>query len=81
MENRNSAGRTQAKSARRALDLLEALAEQREGFGFVELAQRLELPKSSLHELLDVLATRSYVVLDPESRKYSLGVRVWELAG
>ncbi|MGH2604023.1 MAG: IclR family transcriptional regulator, partial [Dehalococcoidia bacterium] len=52
---------------------------ERDCLNFTELARRLELPKSSLHELLDVLATRSYITLDQESRRYSLGVRVWEL--
>jgi DNA-binding IclR family transcriptional regulator len=79
MENINSAGRTQAKSARRALDLLEALSACREGLGFVELAQRVKVPKSSLHELLAVLTARSYLAVDPETRRYTLGVRVWEL--
>jgi len=79
-EVENSAvSRTQAKSARRALDLLETLAEERDGLASVDLAQRLELPKSSLHELLDVLTSRGYVLLDAETRRYSLGVRVWEL--
>jgi DNA-binding IclR family transcriptional regulator len=79
MENINSAGRTQAKSARRALDLLEALSAHREGLGFVELAKRVNVPKSSLHELLAVLMERSYIAVDPDSRRYTLGVRVWEL--
>jgi DNA-binding IclR family transcriptional regulator len=79
MERADTALRTQAKSAQRAFDILEVLAEECDGLLFTDLIKRLELPKSSLHELLDVLAGRGYVVQDVESRRYALGVRVWEL--
>jgi DNA-binding IclR family transcriptional regulator len=71
--------RTQAKSAGRALDILEELAGEPSGLTFTELLQRLELPKSSLHELLSLLMERSYVLGDQETRRYRLGTRVWEV--
>lgn len=37
------------------------------------------LPKSSLHELLSVLVDRSYVNVDGTTRRYRLGIRVWEV--
>jgi DNA-binding IclR family transcriptional regulator len=74
-----SSPRTQAKSAGRALDILEELAREQDGLTFTELQQHLALPKSSLHELLSVLVDRSYVKADGTTRRYRLGTRVWEV--
>jgi DNA-binding IclR family transcriptional regulator len=66
------------KSAERVLDILEVLSQEPKGLGFTELLHTLSLPKSSLHELLSVLTERGYLELDPTSRTYTLGIRVWE---
>lgn len=79
MTDNGPSPRTQAKSAGRALDILEELAGEPSGLTFTELLQRLELPKSSLHELLSLLMERSYVIGDQETRRYRLGTRVWEV--
>jgi DNA-binding IclR family transcriptional regulator len=78
MENGGSQTGTRAKSALRALELLDVLAACREGMSFADLARALEVPKSSLHELLSVLLERSYVEYDATSRGYMLGIRTWE---
>jgi DNA-binding IclR family transcriptional regulator len=72
------AGRPGVKSAERVLDLLEQIGTQPDGVSFSSLADRLHIPKSSLHALLKVLGEREYVVFQPERRAYSLGLRVWE---
>ncbi|MCR8724667.1 IclR family transcriptional regulator [Frigidibacter sp. ROC022] len=66
------------KSAERALDLLETIGKSPSGLTFTMLSEKLNIPKSSLHALLDVLRSRDYIELDPNSRLYTLGVRVWE---
>jgi DNA-binding IclR family transcriptional regulator len=66
------------KSAERVLDIIELLARERSGLSFTALLRTLQLPKSSLHELLGVLVRRGYVTLSPETRSYTLGLRVWE---
>jgi len=78
MKNSSSQERSQAKSAARALDVLEALVGESRGLSFTDVARLLEIPKSSLHELLAVLVERGYVEFDEASRLYTLGVRVWE---
>jgi DNA-binding IclR family transcriptional regulator len=78
MENGGSQTGTRAKSALRALELLDVLADCRDGMGFADLARALEVPKSSLHELLSVLLDRSYVEYDAPTRSYTLGIRTWE---
>ena len=67
-----------AKSASRALSIIELLVDAGHGFTFTDLEQRLGLPKSSLHELLSVLVGHRFVELDPDTREYRLGIRVWE---
>lgn len=49
------------------------------GLTFTELLGRLAFPKSSLHELLVLLRDRSYVVLDEETRRFTVGIRAWEV--
>jgi DNA-binding IclR family transcriptional regulator len=69
---------TRAKSAARALMLLELLAEDGGGLTFTEMSTRMGLPKSSLHELLSILTERSFIQWHADDRTYSLGIRVWE---
>jgi DNA-binding IclR family transcriptional regulator len=78
MENSSFHWGTRAKSAIRALDVLDALVKTADGATFAELQRSLGFPKSSLHELLSVLVSRGYVDLDLSSKAYMLGIRVWE---
>ena len=66
------------KSADRVLDLFEALAVEPAGLSFPELIKRLGLPKSSLHGLLSVLVSRQYLAFDEESRRYNIGVQLFD---
>lgn len=67
------------KSAQRALELLEALAQHPDGMTFVELAEQLPYPKSSLHGLLQTLVSMRWLTLNHDDRRYSIGVRPWEV--
>jgi IclR family transcriptional regulator, KDG regulon repressor len=71
--------RTRAKSADRALQVLEYLATVPEGTTFTDIARSLSLPKSSTHELLAVLAERSFIEFNQETKAYRIGIRTWEL--
>ncbi len=71
--------RDRAKSAGRALDILSAISASPTGVAFADLVDELELPKSSVFEVLDVLLQRRFVQLDPETRRYTLAVRAWEV--
>jgi DNA-binding IclR family transcriptional regulator len=79
MSNNGSSLRTQAKSAIRALDLLEAVGAAGSGLTFMELVKQCRMPKSSLFQLLTMLTGRGYLSMDPASRRYRLGIRAWEL--
>jgi len=63
----------------RALDILEALAAHRQPMRLVELSHQLGLHKSTVHRLVSSLARRRYVERDPETGRYRLGLKVFEL--
>lgn len=69
------------KSASRALDLLEFLAEAQEPPTFAEIGQALDIPKSSLFQLLGNLTERGYVEPSDRKGRYKIGRRIVELAG
>jgi DNA-binding IclR family transcriptional regulator len=45
---------------------------------FSDLAESLDIPKSSLHALLSTLVQRSWIRLDQKARRYRIAVRAWE---
>jgi IclR family transcriptional regulator, KDG regulon repressor len=70
---RSSAMARTVNALARALDILEAVADQEGPVTTGQLAARVEVPRSSLHELLHTLRTRGYLTLDASG--YALGVR------
>ncbi len=63
----------QVKSAARALDLLDDIAAQGPGTQ-LQLANRLGIPKSSLHALLRTMCARGWLDTDPTGSVYRLGI-------
>jgi DNA-binding IclR family transcriptional regulator len=63
----------------RAFQLLGHLAENRDGLSLTELAERLELHKSTAHRLVMVLESNHAVERDYESGKWCLGSRLTQL--
>lgn len=72
-------GKRSIKSAERAFDLLEFVAANSARATFKGIGDSLDIPKSSLHGLLEVLVNRGYLSLDEQARSYSLGIRALEL--
>lgn len=73
-----NAGRV--KSAIRVLDLFEFLARWGAVKTHTEIALELGIPKSSLTHLLRTLVARKYLSYSPETKGYSLGPALSELA-
>jgi IclR family acetate operon transcriptional repressor len=63
------------RSVRRALDVLDALAEAPDGRTLAQLAEGASLPKSSIFRYLSTLEARGYVERDGE-RRFRLGRRL-----
>ncbi|MFK4762324.1 IclR family transcriptional regulator [Microbacterium sp. ZW T5_45] len=66
------------KSAGRALEIIEHLADA-EGLTFPELVTALSLPRSSAHGLLRTLVAAGWVEFDPARKRYSLGLKAWQI--
>jgi IclR family acetate operon transcriptional repressor len=64
----------------KGLSLLEALGRHPNGVGVSQVAREVGLPISTVHRLLATLVKRGFASLDPESRRYYLGLKVFELS-
>ncbi len=69
------------QSVDRAIAILNAFGIHEAQLGVTELSHRLGLHKSTVHRLLASLEKGGLVERDPRNRKYSLGIRLIELAG
>jgi DNA-binding IclR family transcriptional regulator len=71
---------TAVKSANRALDILEYVAEAPEPPAFSQLLADLGIPRSSLFHLLNNLLARGYLTQEESGGRYQLGQRIGRLA-
>ncbi|MDT0266817.1 IclR family transcriptional regulator [Streptomyces sp. DSM 44915] len=64
----------------RALDILELFLEGDGTLSAPEITRRLQLPRTTVHELVTTLAARSYLVpVAEQPGRYRLGVRTYQL--
>ncbi|MGA5068310.1 IclR family transcriptional regulator [Streptomyces exfoliatus] len=64
----------------RALDILELFLDGEGTLSTPEIVRRLQLPRTTVHELVATLTARSYLVPVPEQPgRYRLGVRPYQL--
>jgi DNA-binding IclR family transcriptional regulator len=68
------------QTALRAISILETFSTARPSLTLSEIAERVELAVPTTHRLLKALQSRHLVVMNPETRKYSLGYGVMQLA-
>ena len=67
------------RSLNSSLDVLEALSEAGPNVGVSELSRTLGLSKATVHVILTNLCARGYVVKDPATARYGLGLKAWEV--
>ncbi|SDM45468.1 IclR family transcriptional regulator [Halarsenatibacter silvermanii] len=67
------------KSLDRALDILERIIEHNKPLGITEISQGTDLHKSTVYRLVDTLCYRGYLSQDPETGKYKIGMKFFEL--
>jgi DNA-binding IclR family transcriptional regulator len=67
------------ESADRVLRILESFSPRESDVGLAAVAERVDLPKSSAHRLLATLIAHGFVDRDPATRRYRLGIRLFEL--
>ena len=67
------------RSVNNALAVLESFSVERPEVGVTELSHSLGLGKSTVHRLLTSLASRGYVRKNPETDRYCLGFKSFEV--
>src|ERR1700756_5838674 len=67
------------QSVRRAAQILGVLGSGTPRLGVTEIAERVGLPKPTVHGLLRTLEAHELIAQDPETGKYSLGPGVLQL--
>jgi IclR family transcriptional regulator, KDG regulon repressor len=67
------------RSVNNALAVLESFSVERPELGVTELSHTLGLGKSTVHRLLTSLAARGYVRKNPETERYCLGFKAFEV--
>lgn len=70
-----------ATAVERALNILEAAAQRRDGLTNSEISRKLGIPKSSASYILRTLERRGYLRRDAESGRYRLGLKILSLGG
>jgi DNA-binding IclR family transcriptional regulator len=68
------------ESVNRTLAILDLFERDTPELGITEIARRINLPKSTVAGLVYTLESWGYLVREPESRKYRLGLRLVERA-
>lgn len=69
------------QSVERAFAILELLGNADYHLGISDIAEKSELPLATVHRLLSTLIQLGYVEQNPETNKYTLGVRVLQMRG
>jgi DNA-binding IclR family transcriptional regulator len=68
------------RAVERALAILNCFgADNSAVLGVTEIAERLNLPKSTVHRILGTLESRGFVQQDPVTSQYGLGLKLMEL--
>jgi DNA-binding IclR family transcriptional regulator len=79
-EDKDDADRYRAPALDKGLDILELLAEQKEGLTRAEITKLLGRNASEMYRMLERLVARQYVVRSAAGDRYSLGLKLYALA-
>jgi DNA-binding IclR family transcriptional regulator len=67
------------QSVNRAFDILFLFSDAKPFLGITEISNKLGLTKPTVHGLVQTLTMRGFLSQDPETRKYSLGLKIYDL--
>jgi DNA-binding IclR family transcriptional regulator len=81
VQRRGETGRYRIQAIERAVAILNVFSAEEPELGVTEIAERLELHKSTVHRFLVNLEAAGLVERDRHSSRYRLGLRIFELGG
>ncbi|GIO05577.1 transcriptional regulator [Brevibacillus reuszeri] len=67
------------KTLDQSLKLLQLFTKEKPEWGARELAKETGLNHTNVYRVLSTFEANRFLVKDPETKKYSLGIRLWEL--
>ncbi len=72
-------GGVTVQSVTRALDILECFNGPIEELGISEISEQMGLSKSTIYGLVNTLLVKGYLEQDEKSKRYKLGIKLFEL--
>ncbi|TWI77358.1 IclR family transcriptional regulator [Desulfobotulus alkaliphilus] len=67
------------QSVQRALRILSFFSSKNPRLGITDVSKQMGLPKPTVHGLMQTLHEEGFLQQDPETRKYGLGLKIYEL--
>lgn len=67
------------QSVQRAITILTLFTPERPRLGITDISKLMNLPKPTIHGLVQTLIEQDFMIQDKETRKYSLGLKIYEL--
>jgi IclR family transcriptional regulator, KDG regulon repressor len=68
------------KSVSRALHIIDIVSSKKEGLGVTEIANQMDINKSSVYRILSTLVQYGYIEQDKETERYKLGYKFLEIS-
>lgn len=81
MKTKRVAVSNKSLTVNKALTILPILTQEKGGMGMMELSKRIGLNRSTVYRLVSALMESGFIRQDPATQKYSLGLKIVELAG
>ena len=72
---------TSVTALRRGLSILDAFSDGQTGLGVNEIARKVDVHKSTVSRLCATLEAAGYLERDADTNRFSLGARLYQLAG
>ena len=66
-------------SVKKAAHIIEAFAGDRRDWSVIELSLHLDMPQPTIHHFLSSFKELGWITQDRASKRYKLGVRLWEI--
>ncbi len=66
-------------SVKKATRIIEAFADGKREWSITELSQEMGVPQPSLHHFLSTFRNVGWIVQNPVSKRYRLGIKLWEI--
>lgn len=67
------------QSVAKALDILSCFANHKSELGISDIAEGMEINKSTVYGLVNTLVAKGYLEQNPETKRYRLGIKLFEL--